>query len=208
MWRTTPRRGTCRRRSASAATARSRSCGGLAGGKGRLGGGGGSGNGGTGNAQPAAAAPLRCDTSLLAPSSTLLPRSYWLRFALFGSVEVPLYAWRRGRRGWALRTGAAIAGYWAAVATLWGRNPVATLYTLVLPYALSSLLLMFGNWCDAGAHSRAGSWASPAAGPGRGRAFPRPALTLLPPTSPHPPPPHTGASTCSSTPTRLVTTSR
>jgi hypothetical protein len=72
---------------------------------------------------------------------------YWLRFALLGSVEVPLYAWRRGRRGWAARAAAAIAGYWAAVGALAARNPVATLYTLALPYALSSLLLMFGNWC-------------------------------------------------------------
>ncbi|GBF88896.1 fatty acid desaturase [Raphidocelis subcapitata] len=71
---------------------------------------------------------------------------YWLRFALLGSVEVPLYAWRRGRRGWAVRAVAAIAGYWAVVGALYTRNPVATLYTLALPYALSSLLLMFGNW--------------------------------------------------------------
>lgn len=71
---------------------------------------------------------------------------YWLRFALLGSIEVPLYAWRRGRRAWALRTAAAIAAYWVAVALLWRRNWVATLYTLVLPYAVSSLLLMFGNW--------------------------------------------------------------
>jgi hypothetical protein len=85
------------------------------------------------------------------PLTASLPRpaacSYWLRFALLGSIEVPLYAWRRGRQAWALRTAAAIACYWAVVVVLWARNPVATLYTLVLPYALSSLLLMFGNWC-------------------------------------------------------------
>jgi len=45
-----------------------------------------------------------------------------------------------------VRTVSSIAAYWACIALLWQRNAVATLYTLVLPYFLSSLLLMFGNW--------------------------------------------------------------
>lgn len=81
------------------------------------------------------------------PTLTPIPgRRYWLRFALLGSIEVPLYAWHRGRRACALRAAASIAAYWLAVGWLWRCNAVATLYTLVLPYALSSLLLMFGNW--------------------------------------------------------------
>src|SRR5947209_2787692 len=72
---------------------------------------------------------------------------YWLRFLALGCLELPLYAWRRRRRSTAAAAACNMAVYWAAVEALWLRNPVATLYTLLLPYALSSFLLMFGNWC-------------------------------------------------------------
>lgn len=100
------------------------------------------------------AAPPRPRLQAGDPWSLAPPRRYWLRFALLGSVEVPLYAWRRGRRAWALRAAASIGAYWAAVALLARRNWVATLYTLVVPYALSSLLLMFGNWWGGRARAR------------------------------------------------------
>eukprot|EP00877_Chromochloris_zofingiensis_P013863 jgi/Chrzof1/8730/Cz03g22080.t1 len=65
---------------------------------------------------------------------------------LAGCIELPWYAWRRHRRGCALKAATAMALYWIAVAVLWHWNHVATLYTLVLPYILSSFLLMLGNW--------------------------------------------------------------
>jgi hypothetical protein len=36
--------------------------------------------------------------------------------------------------------------YWVVMGLLWRRNPVATLYTLMLPYLITSFALMFGNW--------------------------------------------------------------
>ena len=62
-------------------------------------------------------------------------------------VEVPLYACRRRR--WAL-LGQCLAtegAYLAAACLLWRWNAVATLWVLALPYLVSSLALMFGNWC-------------------------------------------------------------
>ncbi|KAF8063047.1 REE1 [Scenedesmus sp. PABB004] len=82
---------------------------------------------------------------------------YWLRFALASGVELPLYAARRGRVADAARAAASMAAGWAAAAALWARCPAATLYTLLLPYALSSLALMFGNWS-------AGRWPAPRRG--------------------------------------------
>ncbi|KAK9827672.1 hypothetical protein WJX81_006702 [Elliptochloris bilobata] len=71
---------------------------------------------------------------------------YWLRHAVGGLVEVPLYAVRR--RGWALagRCVASEAAYLGAVAALWRARPTATLWALVVPYFVTSLALMFGNW--------------------------------------------------------------
>lgn len=71
---------------------------------------------------------------------------YWLRHALGGLVEVPLYALRQRRWALAARCLAAEAGYLGAVAALWRARPVATLWALVVPYFATSLALMFGNW--------------------------------------------------------------
>lgn len=65
---------------------------------------------------------------------------------LFGVFELPLYALTRKRYPEALRAAFSISANMVVVALLWRRCWVATLYTLVLPYFISSLALMFGNW--------------------------------------------------------------
>lgn len=71
---------------------------------------------------------------------------YWLRFMLFGCIELPIYALRRGRTSEAAVAATSMATGWLLTAMLWHRCPVATFYTLLLPFLVSSLALMFGNW--------------------------------------------------------------
>ncbi len=81
-----------------------------------------------------------------------MPRAlfrYWLRFAVGIGVELPLYAARRRRLGLALRCLVSWAAYIAAVGAALRLRPVAALWTLLVPYLLSSCLLMLGNWCAA-----------------------------------------------------------
>lgn len=92
---------------------------------------------------------LRSSAGLLCSTERPLyggPCRYWLRYGLGIWVELPLYALRRGRPGWAARCAGAELAYWAVVAALWRVNAVATLWVLLLPFALSSFLLMAGNW--------------------------------------------------------------
>jgi hypothetical protein len=72
--------------------------------------------------------------------------SYWLRFLLVSGIELPLYALRRSRNTHAATAAASMAAGWLLTAVLWKRCAVATFYTLLLPYLVSSLALMFGNW--------------------------------------------------------------
>ncbi|KAJ9514696.1 hypothetical protein QJQ45_028421 [Haematococcus lacustris] len=71
---------------------------------------------------------------------------YWCRFFVGAWLELPLYAARRKRSALSLSTLASELLYWLLGAWLWRRNTVATLWTLVLPFLLSSFLLSFGNW--------------------------------------------------------------
>jgi hypothetical protein len=65
---------------------------------------------------------------------------------LLGVFELPLYALRHGRTLEAARAALSMVAGSCLVLLLWRRCWVATLYTLVLPYFISSLALMFGNW--------------------------------------------------------------
>lgn len=71
--------------------------------------------------------------------------SYWLRYALLGWVEVPLRCLQYRR--WALLAAsmAAEAAYFTCCAAAWRANPRATIWVLAVPYAVSSLALMFGK---------------------------------------------------------------
>jgi fatty acid desaturase len=73
---------------------------------------------------------------------------YWARFALAAWAELPLWALRARRRGLAARAalgvGLQVAAFYAAAAV----NPVAARWLVAAPFALSSLLLMFGNFAQ------------------------------------------------------------
>lgn len=61
-------------------------------------------------------------------------------------MELPLYTAKRKRFSLMGATLSNEAVYWVAVAALWRINHLATLWTLLIPFMVSSFLLMFGNW--------------------------------------------------------------
>lgn len=71
---------------------------------------------------------------------------YWIRHAIGAWVELLVYAVHRRRFLLFAKCLFSETAYILAVYLLWQWRPVATLWTLVLPYLLSSLALMFGNW--------------------------------------------------------------
>lgn len=75
-----------------------------------------------------------------------LPRSYWMRHAVLGWIEVPARAAYYRRWGILVACLVTEAAYLGVVAVLWRMNQVATTWTLVVPFAVSSFALMFGNW--------------------------------------------------------------
>jgi hypothetical protein len=81
----------------------------------------------------------------------LLPATgrYWLRHASLTWLELPIYALRRGHVRLAAQCLAAVLLYAGALAALYCVRPVAALWVFILPYFLSTLAMMFGNWCAA-----------------------------------------------------------
>ncbi len=77
------------------------------------------------------------------------PRRYWFRHAVLTWIELPIYALRCGRVKLAASAFGAELCYIAAVVALHRARPVATLWVFMLPYVLSTLAMMFGNWCAA-----------------------------------------------------------
>ncbi|KAL6781577.1 hypothetical protein ACKKBF_B08580 [Auxenochlorella protothecoides x Auxenochlorella symbiontica] len=71
---------------------------------------------------------------------------YWARFALGSWFELPWVAARAGRWGVLAACLACETGYLAGVRWALRASPVAALWTLALPFAVSSLALMLGNW--------------------------------------------------------------
>lgn len=65
---------------------------------------------------------------------------------LLGVLELPMYAVRRGRYANTARAAASMALGGVVTLLLWRRCWVATLYTLVLPYFITSLAATLGNW--------------------------------------------------------------
>jgi fatty acid desaturase len=71
---------------------------------------------------------------------------YWIRFTVGSWVELPWYAF--ARRRYALCAGV-IAGLTASVCAflrLYTVNPTAAIWTLAVPYVVSSVAMMLGNW--------------------------------------------------------------
>jgi len=71
---------------------------------------------------------------------------YWLRFALAAWLELPLWALRRRRHALAARALAGCAAHWALYCAASRHNATAALWLFPARFALTSLLLMFGNW--------------------------------------------------------------
>lgn len=71
---------------------------------------------------------------------------YWVRHAVGAWLELLIYAVRRRRFGLFAKCLLAQTAYLFTVQLLWRWKPIATLWSCVLPYLLSSLALMFGNW--------------------------------------------------------------
>ncbi|KAI3434847.1 hypothetical protein D9Q98_002901 [Chlorella vulgaris] len=71
---------------------------------------------------------------------------YWLRFALGGWLETPLRCLRYRRWRLLLASVACEAAYFGLMVAAWRANPRAALWVLLVPYAVTSLALMFGNW--------------------------------------------------------------
>lgn len=61
-------------------------------------------------------------------------------------MELPLYTLRTGRHAEAAAMLASEAAYLLAVLAAWRYNPVGATWVFVVPFFLSSFLLMFGNW--------------------------------------------------------------
>lgn len=71
---------------------------------------------------------------------------YWARHAILGPVEVPLVAAKKKRWGLLAACLFTETAYVAAIAGLRSIAPAATLWVFIVPYIVSSLALMFGNW--------------------------------------------------------------
>lgn len=69
-----------------------------------------------------------------------------MRFMWLGLFELPWYAVRRGRYSDAARAAVNLGVYLSIFGALWVRCWQPAFYTVLLPFMLSSLALMFGNW--------------------------------------------------------------
>jgi len=71
---------------------------------------------------------------------------YWLRFALAVHFELPYYAYKTKRTEIMAQAIVSHLSWTASIIVLYQINPTATFFTLMLPFAITSFALMFGNW--------------------------------------------------------------
>jgi fatty acid desaturase len=71
---------------------------------------------------------------------------YWLEFALMVWVDVPIYAFRTRRYRLCLGLTLVVLSYFYSLKLFYAAHPTATLWVFILPTAINSVLLMFGNW--------------------------------------------------------------
>ncbi len=71
---------------------------------------------------------------------------YFARFFVLTIVLLPIYLYRKGRRGlaWAALSGE--VGFWSVVAGLACWNPAATVVVFLVPVLVVRALMMAGNW--------------------------------------------------------------
>ena len=93
------------------------------------------------------AAGAKHQVSVMQPTYDILMLGrYWLRFVAAVWFELPAYAWRAGHRRQAASWSLSLLGYWIATGLMWRFNQPATLWILIIPFFVTSLALMFGNW--------------------------------------------------------------
>jgi len=73
---------------------------------------------------------------------------YWARFTFAIWFQLPFYAWRRGRYSLLYKNLLASVFYMVGLYLLYSWKPVATLWVFIIPFAVTSFALMFGNWCQ------------------------------------------------------------
>jgi len=71
---------------------------------------------------------------------------YWIRYLFAIWFQLPYYAYTRQRYMLSLHTILWCFSYLTLVYELYQISPVATTYVFILPYLITSFLLMFGNW--------------------------------------------------------------
>ena len=71
---------------------------------------------------------------------------YWLRFTLAAWAELPYYAYCKGRMDLLSDVLWMETSWFATLFLCYRVNPVGTFYVFLLPYCVTSLGLMFGNW--------------------------------------------------------------
>ncbi|GBG60615.1 hypothetical protein CBR_g8636 [Chara braunii] len=71
---------------------------------------------------------------------------YWCRFWMAGALELPYYAYRRGRFDLMVQSVVALSIFVTGTAKLYGISSVATTWVIIIPFFIASFALMFGNW--------------------------------------------------------------
>jgi len=71
---------------------------------------------------------------------------YYVKFMLFGIIELPIYFMRRGNKRMAMRTALGEMSWYAFVIGMCFVNWQATLIVFIIPVLVVRLLMMAGNW--------------------------------------------------------------
>merc|ERR1711871_341237 len=73
---------------------------------------------------------------------------YWARFCFGIHFELPFYAFKAKRYGMFAQNFVCHSLWVVGIYLLYNINPTATMFTAILPFFLTSLALMWGNWCQ------------------------------------------------------------
>jgi len=73
---------------------------------------------------------------------------YWGKFFFCIHFELPYYAFKSRRYDMFAQNVICHSLWIGAIYYLYGINPTATLFTAILPFCVTSVLLMWGNWCQ------------------------------------------------------------
>lgn len=71
---------------------------------------------------------------------------YWMRFSLAIWMELPYYAWARGRNDLFIKCMCTSTVYLGGLYYMHSLYPVQTLWVFMVPFGVASFAMMFGNW--------------------------------------------------------------